>query len=367
MLRLVLLRLLESYFRHRWLYLLPIVLMLGLAVAYIFMKEPVYISKGILYVQRGSLLSSLTSGRNDGFTWLTPAKETAAEINDLMKTDAFMRAVVSKTDLEEELNGGPAQIADVLEAARKAVWVRADGTNQLLVGAVHEDRLLPAQLVNAVVDNYVQWQINEDLTESIVAQEFFQDLADDYLADLNKARQELENFLVTHPEPERGERPQLEQIQIARLEGAIRLAEGRYSNSVEKDEVSRLSMTVAERSAQQAYFLIDAPEIPLGPEVSLKDLVINVAIFVTVGAIFSGAGIIGSAILDSSLRVPLDVHHNLGLPVLASLPDVTNILTLQQEETNQVKESLTLADDHTVPVRKERKAQASLVEPQPTS
>jgi hypothetical protein len=204
-------------------------------------------------------------------------------------------------------------------------------------------------LVNAVVDNYVQWQINEDLTESTVAQEFFQDLTDDYRADLNQVRQELDEYLITHPEPERGERPQLEQIQIARLEGNVRLAETRFSTAVENDEVARLAMTQSESSAQQSYFLIDAPQVPLGPEVSLKDLVVNVAIFVIVGTILSGVGIAGGALLDRSLRVPLDVHHGLDLPVLASLPDVTDLLTLYQEELNPVSDAS--SSSHASPTR----------------
>ena len=367
MLRLVLLRLLESYFRHRWLYLLPIVLMLGLASAFIYLKEPVYLSEGILYVQKGSLLNTLTSVRNDSFSWLTPAQETAAEIGDLMKTDAFVRAVVSKTDLESEMGGGPTQIGEVLQSVREAVWVRPEGTNQLLIGAAHENRVLPAQLVNAVVDNYVQWQINEDLTESIVAQEFFQNLTDDYRADLNMARQELDEYLITHPGPERGERPEIEQIQIARLEGNVRLAETRFSKAVENDEVARLAMTQSESSAQQSYFLIDAPQVPLGPEVSLKDLVTDVAIFVIVGAILSGVGIAGGALLDRTLRVPLDVHHGLNLPVLASLPDVTDLLILHQQEPSPVSDASSSSINFpTRAVDDSRKGQTTVVEPRLT-
>ena len=366
MLRLVLLRLLESYFRHRWLNLLPIVLMLGLAIASIFLQQkPLYLSEGILYVQRGSLLNSLTSVRNDSFTWLTPAQETAEEINDLMKTDAFMRAVVSKTDLEDEMSGSPVQMAELISGARESVWVRPNGRNQLLIGAAHEKRTLPAQLVNAIVDNYVQWQINKDLTESVVAQSFFQDLTLDYLADLEQARQQFDEYLIAHPEPERGDRPHIERIQIARLEGNVRLAEQRYAKTIESDEVARLAMTQAESLVQQSYFLIDAPKDPFGPEVSLKSLVVNMAIFIIVGVIISGAGIVGGALLDRSLRVPLDVQHGLNLPVLASISDVTELLLLSQEESKQVTD-ISPAADITQTATKQMQGQNTLVEPRPS-
>lgn len=360
MLRLVLLRLLESYFRHRWLYLLPIVIMIGLSVVFIKFKKPLYISEGILYVQKGSLLNSLTSIRNDSFSWLTPAQETAEEINDLIKTDAFMRAVISKTDLEAEMDGGLAQTAEVIQTTRQSIWVTPNGSNQLLIGAAREDRELPAQLVNAVVDNFVQWKINEDLTESTVAQEFFQNLTVDYEADLIQARQELDEYFLNHPAPERGERPEIEQIQIVRLEGDVRLAEQRYSNAIANDEVARLAMTKAESTAPQSYFLIDAPKVPLTPAISLTDLIVNVVIFIIVGVIFSGVGIVGSALLDRTLRVPLDIEHNLNLPVLGALPDISSVLATYETQPAPDSSSAVAAD------KVKTTSQTTLAEPQPT-
>ena len=80
MVRLVLLRLLESYFRHRWLYLLPIVFMAGAALVYILNMPPTYVVSGTLYIQNDNLLSSLTDIRNDGFSYVTPAQATMIRI-----------------------------------------------------------------------------------------------------------------------------------------------------------------------------------------------------------------------------------------------------------------------------------------------
>jgi hypothetical protein len=54
MARLIILRLLDSYFRHRWLNLLPIVLMIGLASASFTLAEPEFVSRGRLYVQKAA-------------------------------------------------------------------------------------------------------------------------------------------------------------------------------------------------------------------------------------------------------------------------------------------------------------------------
>lgn len=53
MVRLVLLRVLESYFRHRWLYLLPTVLMIGVGGMSFMNHTDEYIASSTFYVQKG--------------------------------------------------------------------------------------------------------------------------------------------------------------------------------------------------------------------------------------------------------------------------------------------------------------------------
>lgn len=341
MIRLIIIRLLESYFRHRWLYLLPIVLMTCAAFSYLGLQEPLYLTEGILHVQNDSLISSLTIGSNNGFSWQTPANEATVEINDLLKTDAFVRAIISQTDLESEMSGGPVTVKKVLSDVREAVWVNPEGANQLLVAASYKDPIITHQLVNAMVDNYVNWQINVQLTESANAQEFFIDLTEEYRGDLEIARQDLDAYLLSHVEPERGSRSQIEQVQISRLEDEVKLARERYAKSIDNEELARLAIIQAENTIKQSYFLVDAPKVPTAPEVSLKTLAVSAMIFVIVGVIISGVGIVVSALLDRSFRVPLDVYQILDLPVLATVPDVSKVLAQTEKEKVDKKEAST--------------------------
>ncbi len=54
MFRLISLRLMESYFRHRWLYLLPVVVMVALAVASFYTAKPKYSSSRRAFLCRKS-------------------------------------------------------------------------------------------------------------------------------------------------------------------------------------------------------------------------------------------------------------------------------------------------------------------------
>lgn len=321
MARLIVLRLLESFFRHRWLNLLPVVLLLGAGVAYYgFLAEPVYIVRGVLYVQPTSLLESLLPLPNEPFTTLTPADATASEIDELLQTRAFVRAVIANTDLEAQMSLGEEVVEETIEEAREAVWAQAQGKNQVLVAAAHENPLIAYQLAQGMVDSYIQWRINSDREESAAAQAFFADLIAGYREDVEMARAALRDYLDTHPAPFRGERPANEVLEIGRLEGAITLAQTRYASALDKEEDARLAMARAEGNVRRTYYLIDAPAIPVEPVTSLRRVARSLAIFGGAGVLLSVISVTGSALLDRTVRFPLDLEQTSDVPVLALVP-----------------------------------------------
>jgi uncharacterized membrane protein YccF (DUF307 family) len=66
--------------------------------------------------------------------------------------------------------------------------------------------------------------------------------------------------------------------------------------------------------------VIDQPQVPQDAVLSTKTLLSNMSIFLVVGIFLAIVGIAGGALLDRSLRFPIDVRHGLSLPVLALVP-----------------------------------------------
>ncbi len=323
MLRLILLRLLESYFRHRWLYLLPIVMMMGVAAIYYQTLEPVYVTRGVLHVEQESLISSLNSVTQDGYSrWLTPSKLTADRLTELMNTDAFIRAMIQQTDLESEMNEGSSVVEQTIKDVRNAVVARPVGNNQVVVSASHEEAQIAYQLVNAAIETQIKWQINSSINESVAAEDFFNSLIGEYYIDLEIARNDMEAFLIENPAPIRGGRLGIEQLELDQLQSASVLAESRYANAIDKQENARLAKVQVESDARQRYFMIDAPQLPDEPETSLTDTVVMVMVFVALGGVLAIVGVVGGALIDRSLRFPIDVYNGLNLPVLANVPNV---------------------------------------------
>lgn len=325
MIRLIILRVLESYFRHRWLNLAPIALMLVMAAGFVATSKPEYVSRGTLYVQKASLLSSLTKIQEDGFSWRSPTQIAVNELYELLQTNAFIRSAIKKTDLESSMAEGPDAVTAVMDLFRESVQVQMVGDNLIEFSARHEDPKLSQQLAASTIDAYTQWKLNGDQQESAVAQSFFAQVIPPYQAELQRARDELQTFLEDHPQPLRGERPPEEQVQIAQLQSAIDLASTRLASALEKEESARLAQSQAESNVRQNYLVIDAPAEPIRPERGLKSVALSAAIFVVLGVILSCASIIGGALLDRSVRFALDVRNSLDLPVLAQVPDITRL------------------------------------------
>ena len=322
MVRLVLLRLLESYFRHRWLYLVPVVILTAVGVATALLAKDEYISSGVMYVQEESFLAGVTGVRTEGFDWLSPATRTTRELSDLIQTDTFIRGVIAQTSLESRMSGSTGDVAQTLADVRTAVWAAEQGDNQLWVLASWEDPAVAYELANATIENYIQWHINTDLADSIAAEAFFDDLIETYRTDLITANQALELYLAEHPVPLRGERSELEVLEISRLQADINLAASRYSEALYSEETSRLATVQTESDVRQTYYVLDAPEIPTQSTRSLRALALNVAIFAAVGGLLSLGAVVANALIDRSYRFPIDAWHTLDLPVLAMVPDV---------------------------------------------
>ena len=221
MARLVILRLLDSYFRHRWLNLLPLVLMIGLAGASFALAEPQYIARGRLYVQKSSLLPSLTQIRDDGFSWRSPTQIALSEFNELVQTEAFARSVIQRTDLEANMAGGPEAVQQTIEQFRSSLSIQMVGDNVIDISVKGKDPKLAQQLAAATIEAFSLWKLNGDRQESAVAQSFFATVLPGYQEDLQKARDAMKAYLEAHPVPLRGERPAQELLEISQLQSAV--------------------------------------------------------------------------------------------------------------------------------------------------
>ncbi|MDZ4716941.1 MAG: lipopolysaccharide biosynthesis protein [Roseiflexaceae bacterium] len=323
MVRLALLKLLESFFRHRWLYLLPILLMAVAAGISVMRAKPLYSSSGSLYIQSGSLVKSLNDLPSASASWwVTPSQVTVNQIRELLQTEAFVRPVVKGTPFETTLNGTPDQLGEAIKAINKSIVVATAGDNLVTFSAEYQDAQVAYQLARQLPESYVLWKLNSDRQDSLAAQSFFGDLVAPYQKQLDTARSNLQSYIEANPAPVRGDRPELERIEINRLQGEVTQAQTRVEEVRQKEESARLAQIQAERGVRQTYLIIDAPKQPTLRVNGLRTLLLSNILFLVIGVILSVVGVIGSAVLDRSLRFPMESTLALHLPVIAMIPKV---------------------------------------------
>jgi hypothetical protein len=259
----------------------------------------------------------------EGFSWKTPAQDTAGQISDLTRTDAFIRAVIGETDLEAEMNRGGSAAEDLISEVRPKIFAWVVGNNQVQVTAVYDDPRIAYQLAQSTINTFILWNINLDRTDSATAEVFFQDLIRGYQADVLTAQETLRAYLETHPKPEVGDRPDTETFEIQNLQANVNFATTRLAHAAEKAEDARLANVQIESNVRQKYMVVDAPDIPTDPATSKRKMAKAAAMFLAAGTLLSGIAVVGATVFDQTFQLPGEVPQILSLPVLALVTDVS--------------------------------------------
>ena len=322
MIRLVLLRVIDSFFRHWYLYLLPIIISAVASGFFAYTQEPAYTSSGTLYVQGESLVASL----NDlpGTTanlYVTPADVYVTQAGSLLHTEAFLRSVVKGTPLEPDMNVGSEKVGQVINDINKNLRVEKVNDNLVAFSATAKSPTIAKQLASQIAESYVLWKLNSQRQDSIAAQDFFGSLIEPRQQELDDARKALETYLSNNPAPPRGaDRPALQTLQIEQLQTKIKTAEDRVNELRSKDDSAKLAQVQAERNLRQTYLILDAPQEPLTPTNGVTKRIQSNILFLLVGIALSILGVLGAALIDPSLRFPIDVRNRLFLPTLGMPP-----------------------------------------------
>ena len=181
-------RLLERLCRRWYLYLIPPMLIIAGGLAMILQQEAPYRSSGVIRVSGQTLLSEITSVRGDSsFGFDTPAIYTSREINTLLGTELFTESVIEAAGLTEAVATGALA---VLRTERRESGRRRAGDLLVRVNVTGQNPEVSYRLATATIESYLQWQIDDNVTDSRSAEEFFEGLLAPYEERLQEARDE---------------------------------------------------------------------------------------------------------------------------------------------------------------------------------
>ena len=311
-------RLLETFFRRWWLYLVPFVLLCALGAATVATKKAAYRSVGSVYVASGTVISKLT-GNDPGFGYDTPAAATAKQMNSQLQTDQFVKDVATRTGLD------PLLTSQVLTVSKIRSWITsyAVGPNLLNVVVTTEDPTAAQRLAQATIEAFIQGVVDANVGDSEAATTYLDGLVQTYQGDLDDARGVLVAYLKAHPQPAGFgvTRPDDQLADINRLNADVDAAQTRYNAAISKREDARLTTESTKADVGRRLRTVDAPQVPLAPQSGKKAMVLGFAVFAVMGVLLVLACVVVAAALDHSIRFPSDLTSRLRLAVFAVIPE----------------------------------------------
>lgn len=317
--RSALLRVVESFFRRWPVYLLLLVASVGFGYIRLQGSAAEFVSTGAIFVDNQSLVTTQSGVQAEtSYGYLTPAQFTTQELNGLILTDVFMESVAATSDIE--LATVAADRTLELVGLRQALSTWPSSGNIVQISATTSDAEFSAQLAQAVLDEFIRFQIGIDVAESGASEEFFAELVESYRQDLAEARGEVD-AMVRSIDP--GEEMSAEQqLQLDRLRDSEAQANARYLEALTDLDVSRLAELQTETDIRQSYTILDIPEPPSAAGGRLFDKLVTLAMFALVGLILAIVTPVAAALLNQTVVFPDDLGPESPVQVIATLPKV---------------------------------------------
>ena len=309
----------ENFFRRWPLYLLPLLLLTGVGVLQAKRVMAQYRSVGVLNVASNPLLSTVTPlGGTGAYSFETPSTATTRMINELFRTDVFVRSVAEHAGLKAALDSGLVTIPQV----RARVAASSVGDRLLAVTAVWPDARTATQLVNSAVAEYTQHVLDVETKQSTEAEKFWTGLLAGYKQGRADAQSALQDYVVANPAPKIGERPADQTLAMGTLSGAITQAQAQLANAENKIDEAKLTSQQVTSQTSQGLKVVDPPEVPSAPESIHRQQALTLAVYLFLGVFLVAVVLLVSTLLDRSVRTTEDIDVATGLTGVATVPSI---------------------------------------------
>lgn len=309
-------RLIEIIFSRLWLIVLPVVLVPALVVS-MTRSTPVYAAAATVWVAVPLGDGSLPIGHTNQY--LTPAQNQAIVLNDLLKTDNFRREVLERSGALEPGSDTEALI-DAME--NRTLSVSFSGVNLMSVHATSPSAAESKQLVDAVVETYLERATEQLAQDSETATQYFTQQLAVAEAELDKRKIVLNDYLNAHPEALDPQNPASMSLDYRTIVDQVTSQTAVVSGLSQRVQEVQLRKAGVE-TGKHSYFAVQDPAtVPANPlptgAVQRFGLPMAALIF---GMAISAAHVFIRYRTDHTIRSASDVEK-LGVQALAIVPEI---------------------------------------------
>lgn len=327
-------KLLEAFFRHKLLLILPPVLIPGIVspIAVLSMP-PVYETTVSVWIDHPPLLNY-----NDGTSsWVSGVQNQSSRLSELLHTRAFMSDVASRTSLAPLVDSaaGQQRLADLI-ARDVAIGGTAGATTTsvtdhlLVIRTQANTAQLSYELCKAIVDAYQEKTAADQIDQASVAVEFFQSQLQTAQQQLAKSSQDLRRYAsaiqVNNPDAVLGADGQgglgaaMLDPKLGALQSNVQAAQLDVKNAQANLNQAQQSAMMSAQGQQFGFQVLDPAQLPTSATIQIKKIVIYPIAAAVIGIGLTAMLLVLLVASDRSVRSEVDLAP--GLRVLGTVPSL---------------------------------------------
>ena len=299
-------KILEAFFRHWLLILLPLLVIPLDVTAWVFSTPPQYEAQAGVWVERPTYLSY--SG--DELTrYMPPASVQRNQLLELMRTRSFLTAVVKGSPLEPLLD--PDSTADIDAIFNRDFEAIQNGDHLLVIRFRAEEAATALGAVNAVVEEFRKRASEDRRAQAQLAISFYQARSSDSDTALTTARSDLAKYLAANPKIAQ----MLSQnVELARLDPQFAELQRRVESSQRDSDSARgalgaaqLDVSAGNQSDAFSFRIVDATGVSATPSRQLKKMLVYPIAALLFALVIAGSLLMLFTLSDHSVRSLADL------------------------------------------------------------
>lgn len=322
-------KLLEAFFRHKWLVLLPPFLIPIVVTPIAFVTTPVaYESIVGVWVDNPTYLDVKSSQ-----SFYTSAAQTQAnQLTELLHTRNFMLDVVGRTSLAPLVGtpAGEARVADLIDKGVTVSSASSTSTHLLTIRSHFTTPQLAYQVAQAIVDAYSDRNSNQLVDQSSTAISFYQSQLQDAQDQSTQANQQLSQYAIAMGYASSGDGTPLApdaqsassfDPKFAELQASAHFAQQQVDAARSALQNAQQSSAAAIQGQDMSFQVLDPPQLPTAPVTSVKNILIYGIAALVIGLGLSTIVLVLLVAGDRSIRQDADLHPP--VRVLGIVPTLT--------------------------------------------
>lgn len=312
-------RAVEILFRHKFLLLLPFLVILPLTTAFALRPQTKQWQSiaGVWVDQPQQLFTDSRLGA-------TPAINQAQLLNDFIHTRSFSETVLQQTDLAPLL-ASPDSADAIVKRFQKSVLASPSGNSFVRVSVTYPDPNLAYQMAHGIIQNFQTLLQKQNDSKSTVAVSLQSDALNKASAQLDQSRKALSDYIAQHPQLNQRDPNSVlpatdTDPQFAALTTQVGNDTATYNQALSAYQQAQSVALAGENGLPFTFSVVDQPQQPDQPITQSRTSLIKLpAIGLVLAILLSGLTAAYLVLTDRRVRSAHDLEL-LGVPVLGEIP-----------------------------------------------